>query len=88
MYSMWNAPSDLDYYGQFNPEPPEDEEPEPEEPEIPEELQAHWDAADEADRRYTMRAEAAGDDAEDHGIARRQAALADEPYLNDLTEVA
>ena len=42
MYSMWNAHSDMDYYGQFNPEPPEDEEPEIEEPEIPVELQAHW----------------------------------------------
>jgi len=29
MYSMWNAPSDLDYYVQFNPDPPEDEDPEP-----------------------------------------------------------
>ncbi len=29
MYSMWDAPSDRDYYDQFNPEPPEDEEPEP-----------------------------------------------------------
>ncbi len=88
MYSMWNAPSDLDYYDQFNPDPPEDEEPEPEEPEIPEELQAHWDAADEADRRYTMEAEAAGDDAEDDGIARRQPATAAEPHFNNLTEVA
>jgi hypothetical protein len=88
MYSMWNAPSDLDYYGQFNPEPPEDDEPEPEDPEIPEELQAHWDAADDADRRYTMEAEAAGDDAEDDGIARRQPALATEPHLIDFTEVA
>jgi hypothetical protein len=35
MYSMWNAPSDLDYYEQFNPEPPEDEEPEELEPEDP-----------------------------------------------------
>ena len=33
MWSMWNAPSDLDYYGQFNPDPPEDEEPEEPEPE-------------------------------------------------------
>jgi len=30
MYTMWDAPSDRDYYEQFNPEPPEDEEPEPE----------------------------------------------------------
>lgn len=87
MYSMWNAPSDLDYYGQFNPDPPEDEDPEPEDPEIPEELQAQWDAADEADRRYTMEAEA-GDDAEDDGIARRQPDLAGEPHLSDLPEVA
>ena len=28
MYTMWDAPSDRDYYDQFNPEPPEDEEPE------------------------------------------------------------
>ena len=88
MYSMWNAPSDLDYYGQVNLDPPEDEDPEPEEPEIPEELQAHWDAADEGDRRYTMEAEAAGDDAEEDGIARRQPALAGEPHLSDLPEVA
>ena len=87
MYSMWNAPSDLDYYGQFNPDPPDDEDPEPEDPEIPEELQAHWDAADEGDRQYTMEAEAAGDDAEDDGIARRQPVPAAE--LNtDVTEVA
>ena len=88
MYSMWNAPSDLDYYGQFNPDPPEDEDPEPEDPEIPEELQAHWDAADEADRRYTMEAEVAGDDAEDDGIARRQPATAAGSHLGDLAEVA
>jgi hypothetical protein len=40
MYTMWNAPSDLDYYNQFNPDPPEEEddyeEPEPEEDEQPE----------------------------------------------------
>jgi len=30
MYTMWDAPSDRDYYEQFNPDPPEDEEPEPE----------------------------------------------------------
>ena len=29
MNSMWTAVSDLDYYGQFNPEPPEEEEREP-----------------------------------------------------------
>ena len=29
MNGMWTAVSDLDYYAQFNPEPPE-EEPEPE----------------------------------------------------------
>jgi hypothetical protein len=88
---MWNAPSDLDYYGQFNPDPPEDEDPEPEEPEepeIPEELQAQWDAADEADRRYTMEAKAAGDDAEEDGITRRQPEMAGEPQFNDLPEVA
>jgi hypothetical protein len=88
MYSMWNAPSDLDYYRQFNPDPPEDEEPEREEPEIPEELQAHWDAADEADRRYTMEAEAAGDEAEDDGIVWRQPALAGEPHVSYVAEVA
>ena len=87
MYSMWNAQSDLDYYGQFNPDPPDDEDPEPEDPEIPEELQAHWDAADEGDRQYTMEAEAAGDDADDHKIARRQPVPA--AKLNtDVTEVA
>ena len=88
MYSMWNAPSDLDYYRQFNPDPPEDEEPEREEPEIPEELQAHWDAADEADHRYTMEAEAAGDGAEDDVIARHQPEMAAEPDFIDLPEVA
>jgi hypothetical protein len=88
MYSMWNAPSDLDYYGQFNLDPPEDEEPEPEDPEIPEELQAHWDAADEADRLHPMEAEAASDDAKDHGLVRRPPALAAEPQLTDLTEAA
>jgi hypothetical protein len=30
MSSMWTATSDLDYYEQFNPEPPEEPEPEPE----------------------------------------------------------
>lgn len=45
MYSMWNAPSDLDYYDQFNPEPPE-EEPEPEDPTPPPELEEQWEAAD------------------------------------------
>jgi len=30
MSSMWTALSDLDYYAQFNPEPPEEEEREPE----------------------------------------------------------
>jgi hypothetical protein len=30
MSSMWTADSDLDYYGQFNPGPPEEEQPEPE----------------------------------------------------------
>jgi hypothetical protein len=85
---MWTAQSDLDYYAQFNPYPPDDEDPEPEEPEIPEELQAHWDAADEGDRLYTMEAEAAAEDAEDEGITRGQPAMADEPQVNDLPEVA
>ena len=55
MCSMWHAAeigmSDLDYYAQFNPEPPEDEEIEVEieGPEIPDELEAQWVAADEAD---------------------------------------
>jgi hypothetical protein len=35
-----------------------------------------------------MEAEAAGDAAEDHGIARRQPALAAEPHLGGLAEVA
>ena len=87
MYSMWNAPSDLDYYGQFSPDPPEDKDPEPEDPEIPEELRAHRDAADEGDQRYTMEAEAAGDDTEDNGMAQRQPDLAAEP-ITDLPEVA
>jgi hypothetical protein len=87
MYSMWNAPSDLDCYGQFNPEPPEDEEPEIEAPEIPDELQSHWDAADEGDQLCTMEAEAAGSDALDDDIARRQLALSAEP-ITDLPEVA
>ena len=87
MYSLWNAPSDLDYYAQFNPEPPEDEDPEPEDPEIPEELQAHWDAADEGDRRYTMEAETVRSDGLDDDIARRQPALSAEP-IPDLPEVA
>jgi hypothetical protein len=84
---MWNAPSDLDYYAQFNPEPPEDEDPGPEDPEIPEELQAHWDAADEADHRYTIEAEAGGSDALDGDIARRPPVLSAEP-ITDLPEVA
>jgi hypothetical protein len=67
---------------------PGPDDPEPEEPEIPEELQAHWDAADEGDRQYTMEAEAAGDDTDDDGVARRQPASAAEPNLGDLTEVA
>jgi hypothetical protein len=39
---MWNAVSDLDYYGQFNPEPPDDEiDDEPEDPfEVPLESEA------------------------------------------------
>jgi len=87
MCSMWTAQSDLDYYAQFNPDPPDDDDPGPEEPEIPEELQAHWDAADEGDRQYTMEAEAAGDADDDDKIARRQPVPAAD--LNtDLTEVA
>ena len=37
MSSTWTAVSDLDYYAQFNPEPPEEETPEyPEDPfEVP-----------------------------------------------------
>jgi hypothetical protein len=61
MPSMWSANSDLDYYGQFNPEPPEDEEPEelePEEDEQPEpitEAEAFEALAEEAgDRAYDM----------------------------------
>jgi len=88
MYSMWNAPSDRDYNEQFNPEPPEDDDPEPEEPEIPEELQAQWDAADDADHLYATEAEAARG-AEADGIARRQPALGAGPAcFNDLPEVA
>jgi hypothetical protein len=60
MYSMWNAPSDLDYYAQFNPEPPEDQEPEPEDPGIPEELQAHWDAGEEVPEELQAHWDAAG----------------------------
>ena len=45
MSSMWTAVSDLDYYDQFNPEPPE-EETEPDEPEPPAELEAAWEEAD------------------------------------------
>jgi hypothetical protein len=67
---------------------PGPDEAEPEEPEIPEELQAHWDAADEADHRYTMEAEAAGDGAEDDVIARHQPEMAAEPDFIDLPEVA
>jgi hypothetical protein len=42
MQSMWKAVSDLDYYGQFNPEPPDDEiDDEPEDPfEVPMESEA------------------------------------------------
>jgi hypothetical protein len=45
MSSMWTAVSDLDYYAQFNPEPPK-EEPEPDHPEPPAELEAAWEEAD------------------------------------------
>ena len=44
MPSMWTAVSDLDYYEQFNPEPPE-EESEPEDPTPPPELEEQWEAA-------------------------------------------
>ena len=47
MSSMWTATSDLDYNGQFNREPPE-EEPEPEDPAPPPELEEQWEAADQA----------------------------------------
>ena len=43
MSSMWTAVSDLDYYVQFNPEPPEEE---PDEPEPPAELESAWEEAD------------------------------------------
>jgi hypothetical protein len=39
MSSMWTAVSDLDYYSQFNPDPPEEEEPEPDEPEEDDEVE-------------------------------------------------
>jgi len=42
---MWTAVSDLDYYAQVNPEPP-DEELELDEPEPPAELEAAWKEAD------------------------------------------
>ena len=45
MSSMWTAVSDLDYYTQLSPEPPE-EEPEPDEPEPPAELESAWEEAD------------------------------------------
>jgi hypothetical protein len=45
MSSIWTAVSDLDYYAQFTPEPP-DEEPEPDDPEPPAELEAAWEEAD------------------------------------------
>jgi len=45
MISIWTAASDLDYYAQFDPEPPE-EEPEPDELEPPAELGAALEKAD------------------------------------------
>jgi hypothetical protein len=47
MYSMWDAPSDLDYYGQCNPDPPDDEEPEELELEDPFEVPMLCDDAEE-----------------------------------------
>jgi hypothetical protein len=35
MCSMWTAQSDLDYYAQFKPDPPEDEDPNPKNPKSP-----------------------------------------------------
>ncbi len=68
MYSMWNAPSDLDYYAQFNPEPPDDEEPELEELEAedPFEVPLLWA------------------DAEEDGVGQHQPDLAGEPPFSDL----
>jgi hypothetical protein len=62
---MWNAPSDLDYYGQFNPDPPEDEddyeEPEPEEDDqtevITEEEATEVLREDAGDRAYDQQEE-------------------------------
>ena len=72
MYSMWNAPSDLDYYDQFNPEPPEDEEPELEE----------LEAEDPFEVPLLC------DDAEPEGITGRMPVTVCEPCLLDLPEVA
>ena len=48
MSSMWTAVSDLDYYDQFNPEPPEKEPNDPQEAAAPEleELEPVWAEAD------------------------------------------
>jgi hypothetical protein len=43
MSSMWTAISDLDYYDQFNLEPPDEKS---DEAEPPAELQDAWDEAD------------------------------------------
>jgi hypothetical protein len=50
MCSLWNAPSDLGYDAQFNPEPPDDEEPDLEELEAedPFEVPLLCDDAEEA----------------------------------------
>lgn len=42
MWSMWDAPSDRDYYDQFNPVPEEDEEDEEEEEELNETLSTRY----------------------------------------------
>jgi hypothetical protein len=65
MLSMWTAVSDLDYYNQFNPDPPEDEddyeEPEPEEDDQPEVIseEAAMEALreDAGDRAYEQQEE-------------------------------
>jgi hypothetical protein len=64
MWSIWNAPSDLDYYSQFNPDPPEEEEPEPDEAEEDDEVevideQAAFEALREeaGDRAYEQQEE-------------------------------
>lgn len=62
MQSMWTATSDRDYYSQFGDVEEPEEEIVPEEPweeGPPEELQAHWDEYDEADRQMDVAAEEA-----------------------------